>query len=43
MGWWAIVTDKKEPKNWKEAIETALHDAQKNHPDELFHVLDCHI
>lgn len=43
MGWWGIVTDKKEPKNWKEVIETALHDAQKNHPDELFHVLDCHI
>lgn len=43
MGWWGIVTDKKEPKKWKETIEKALHDAQENHPDELFHVLDCHI
>lgn len=43
MGWWGIVIDEKEPKKWKETIEKALHDAQDNHPDELFHVLDCHI
>lgn len=43
MGWWGIITDEKEPKKWKETIEKALHDAQDNHPDELFHVLDCHI
>ena len=43
MGWWGMVIDEKEPKSWKDVIETALRDAQKNHPDAVFHVLDCHI
>lgn len=43
MGWWACVSNEKEPGVWKEMIEKKLHEIQETHPDEEFHVLDCHI
>jgi hypothetical protein len=43
MGWWAMTSNDKEPADWKKIVETALHKAQDEHPDEEFHLLDCHI
>ena len=43
MGWWAVVHDEKEPATWKKLIEEKLHEVQETHPNEVFHVLDCHI
>lgn len=43
MGWWGMTSDDKDPKEWKKLIEGALRKAQEEHPDEMFHVLDCHI
>ena len=43
MGWWGIVSDQKEPSDWKQLIESKLREAQNDYPDEEFHFLDCHI
>lgn len=43
VGWWAIVSDEKNPTAWRDEVYNKLKDAIENHPDETFTLIDCHI
>ena len=40
MGWWAVVANEKEPKEWNEIVRKLLDETDD---DELITIVDCHI
>ena len=40
MGWWGIVKDEKDQKDWQKTLKELLSDIK---PDDLLTIVDCHI